>query len=146
GANAPDALVAQARQLGVSVTQQHFSSPFPFSGAKIQFLSPPEDYSSTKIGNNDSVAFRISYGTRSFLLTGDMERPMEGILLGTGIDLHSAVLKVGHHGSKTSTIQPFLDAVPPSIAIISAGYETSFGPPHPDVIHRLNDRHVTLMR
>ena len=90
-----------------------------------------------KPGNNDSLAFRVSFGSRSFLLTGDMERPMEARLLGDGLAAHADVLKVGHHGSKTSSIQPFLDAVSPSVAIISAGYENSFGHPHPDVLKRL---------
>ena len=146
GANPPEALMAQARALHIRVLQQHLSPPFDFSGARMQFLSPPEDYAATKIGNNDSLAFRITYGSRAFLLTGDLERPMEGILLSEGVELHADVLKVGHHGSKTSTMAPFLEAVSPSIAIISAGYENSFGHPHPDVIRRLEERHITILR
>ena len=146
GANPPEALIAQARALHIRVLEQHLSPPFDFSGARIQFLSPPEGYAAPKIGNNDSLAFRITYGSRAFLLTGDLERPMEGILLGEGVDLRADVLKVGHHGSKTSTMEPFLEAVAPSIAIISAGYENSFGHPHPDVIRRLEERHITVLR
>jgi competence protein ComEC len=71
---------------------------------------------------------------------------MEGILLGEGVDLHADVLKVGHHGSRTSTMEPFLEAVAPSIAIISAGYGNSFGHPHPDVVRRLKQRNVTILR
>ncbi len=71
---------------------------------------------------------------------------MEGLLLSEGVDLHADVLKVGHHGSKTSTMEPFLEAVSPSIAIISAGYENSFGHPHPDVVRRLQDQHITILR
>jgi competence protein ComEC len=92
------------------------------------------------------LAFRITYGERSFLLTGDMERPMEARLLADQRAVRSDVLKVGHHGSKTSTIPPFLDAVSPSIAIISAGYENSFGHPHKDVVARLAARHAALLR
>lgn len=150
GANPPKALMAQAMALHVRVVQQHLSPSFDFSGARIQFLSPPESYESPKIGNNDSLAMRVTYGSRSFLLTGDMERPMEGLLLSErlseGVELHSDVLKVGHHGSKTSTMEPFLDAVDPAIAIISAGYENSFGHPHPDVLRRLEARHITVLR
>ena len=71
---------------------------------------------------------------------------MEGRLLTERADLHADVLKVGHHGSKTSTIQPFLDAVSPSIAVISDGFENSFGHPHKDVLARLQDRHSAILR
>ncbi len=146
GANPPQALMARAKELHIRVFEQQLSPPFDFSGARIQFLSPPDGYTAPKLGNNDSLAFRVTFGSRSFLLTGDLERPMEGILLSEGVDLHADVLKVGHHGSKTSTMEPFLEAVAPSIAIISAGYENSFGHPHPDVVRRLQDQHVTVLR
>jgi competence protein ComEC len=146
GANPPQTLVERARELGIRVVEGHLGLPFDFGGARVQFLSPPEDYASIKIGNNDSLAFRVMYGSRTFLLTGDMERPMEQILVSDGLYLHADVLKVGHHGSKTSTIPAFLEAVSPSIAIVSAGYENSFGHPHPDVVRRLLDRHITLLR
>jgi competence protein ComEC len=112
----------------------------------IEILSPPPDYVSTKSANNDSLAFRITYGAHSFLLTGDMERPMEARLLADGRELHADVLKVGHHGSKTSTTQAFLDAVAPSIGIISDGFENSFGHPHRDVVARMADRHSAVLR
>jgi competence protein ComEC len=60
--------------------------------------------------------------------------------------IHSDVLKVGHHGSRTSTTERFLDSVSPSVAIISAGYENSFGHPHKDVVTRLNAHHSALLR
>jgi competence protein ComEC len=146
GTNPPEALLDRARQLHVRVVQQHLAPPFDYSGASIQFLSPPPDYPALKPGNNDSLAFKITYGSRSYLLTGDMERPMESLLLAEGVDLYADVLKVGHHGSKTSTIAPFLALVAPSIAIVSAGYGNSFGHPHSDVIHRLEGRHTTILR
>ena len=71
---------------------------------------------------------------------------MEGLLLAEGLATHADVLKVGHHGSRTSSIEPFLDSVSPSIALISAGYENSFGHPHPDVLKRLNARHAAVLR
>ena len=88
----------------------------------------------------------MSFGARSFLLTGDLEKPMEARLLAGDLAMHADVLKVGHHGSKTSSIQPFLDAVSPSVAIISAGYENSFGHPHPDVLKRLAGLHAAVLR
>ncbi len=53
---------------------------------------------------------------------------------------------MGHHGSKTSTTEAFLEAVSPSVAVISAGYENSFGHPHPDVLGRLEERHSAILR
>jgi competence protein ComEC len=75
-----------------------------------------------------------------------MERAIESQLLASGADLHADVLKVGHHGSRTSSIQPFLDAVSPSVALVSAGFENSFGHPHPDVLARLSARHAAILR
>ncbi len=71
---------------------------------------------------------------------------MERLLLAERPPLHADVLKVGHHGSKTSTSPDFLDAVSPSIAIISAGFENPFGHPHPSVLARLAKRHSAILR
>ncbi|HEX5432466.1 MAG TPA: ComEC/Rec2 family competence protein [Bryobacteraceae bacterium] len=145
GANPSPALLARAEALGIRVVRRHSGPAFNFSGAKIEIFSPPPDYFSAKPGNNDSLAFETSYGSRAFLLTGDLERPMEMRLLEEGVG-HADVLKVGHHGSKTSTIRPFLNAVAPSVAIISAGYENSFGHPSPVVLNRLKARHTAILR
>jgi len=146
GSNPPEELVAQATARGVRVLELRATVPFEYSGAQVEVLSPPEDYAAAKTGNNDSLAFRIAYGSTSFLLTGDMESPMEYRLLADGRLSHADVLKVGHHGSKTSTTQPFLDAVSPSIALISSGYANSFGHPHPSVIERLTEKHIAILR
>jgi len=144
GASPLPRVLERAARFHVPVIERRAAPPFQFSGATIEILSPPSDYGLHSPGNNDSLAFRIAYGSRSFLLTGDMEKPMEARLLGQ--PLKSDVLKVGHHGSKTSTTQPFLDLVSPSIAIISAGFENSFGHPHKDVIGRLNIQHTAVFR
>ncbi len=146
GSNPKPALLDQAERLHIKTMQRYAVPAFDFSGAKIEILSPPQDFAPAKSGNNDSLSFRVQFGARSFLLTGDMENPMEGRLLSESADLHADVLKVGHHGSKTSTIQPFLDAVSPSIAMISDGFENSFGHPHKDVLARLQNRHTAILR
>jgi competence protein ComEC len=89
---------------------------------------------------------RIVYGANSFLLTGDLEAVMERRLLSDGRVEHADVLKVGHHGSKTSTSPDFLEAVSPSVAVISAGFENSFGHPHRDVVARLGADHAAILR
>jgi competence protein ComEC len=138
--------VARAAQLGVRVREMRAAPAFEYAGASIEVLSPPVDYSAPKLGNNDSLTFRIRYGQRAFLLTGDLEKPMEARLLRDQIELGADVLKVGHHGSRTSTIGPFLDAVGPSVALISAGFENSFGHPHRDVLARLGARRSAILR
>ncbi len=146
GASPLPLLLERAARFHVTVKEMRAGVPFPFAGTSIEILSPPMDYDQPNPGNNDSLAFRIGYGVRSFLLTGDMERPMEARLLSDGRLLRADILKVGHHGSKTSTIQPFLDAVSPSVAIISDGYDNSFGHPHKDVVTRLAIQHSAVLR
>ena len=150
GANPPPALLRQARTLDVTIKDQRASAPFDLSGARVEVLAPTEDYAASRAnkepGNNDSLAFRISYGSRSFLLTGDLESAVERKLLQDGALSAADVLKVAHHGSRTSTTQAFLDTVHPSIAVISAGFENSFNHPHPDVVTRLESARAVILR
>lgn len=143
GANPPAALLREARALGVRVREQRAGPPFDFSGARLQVLAPTPEYTAFRSGkepaNNDSLALRITYGRRSFLLTGDLEAAVERELLEAGAALTADVLKVAHHGSRTSTTPEFLAAVNPSIAVISAGFENAFNHPHPDVLRRLEN-------
>ena len=86
--------------------------------------------------NNDSIVLRIRFGERSFLFTADIEKETEAGLVKTGIDLHTDVLKVAHHGSKTSSTEQFVAAARPTIAIISVGRHSMFGHPHKEVVER----------
>jgi competence protein ComEC len=151
GATAPSeawtAVEAKARAQKVSIIALRAGRSFDFGGAHIEIVSPPPDYvpgESPK--NNDSLAMRISYGQRSILLTGDMEKPMEMQALAAGEPLRADILKVGHHGSNTSSIDPFLEAVSPTFALISDGYENSFRHPHPLVLERLSAHRATILR
>ena len=147
GANPSADLLRRAAELRIPVkTPDASATPADYGGARLEVLSPPLGFSAAKSGNNDSLALRITYGANTFLLTGDLESPMERLLLADGRTLHADVLKVGHHGSKTSTSPDFLDAVSPSIAVISAGFENSFGHPHPTVLSRLEKRHAAILR
>jgi competence protein ComEC len=146
GASPLKRVVDAAARWRIPVIPRQAGQQLDYGGAKIEIISPPAGYVGRQPGNNDSLAMRIGLGRRSFLLTGDMEKPMEARALADGMEIQADVLKVGHHGSKTSTIQPFLDAVSPSIAIISDGYQNSFGHPHPDVMARLTARHAAVLR
>jgi competence protein ComEC len=75
-----------------------------------------------------------------------MEKPMELRLVGDGEPLRADVLKVGHHGSNTSSTEPFLAAVAPAFALISDGFENSFHHPHPHVLERLAEHHAATLR
>ena len=141
------AVSAKARLQKVLIVELRAGRSFDFGGARIQIVSPPPTYvpgESPK--NNDSLGMRISYGQRSILLTGDMEKPMEIQALADGEPLRADILKVGHHGSNTSTIGPFLDAVSPTFALISDGFENSFHHPNPQVLERLAAHHATVLR
>jgi competence protein ComEC len=86
--------------------------------------------------NNDSVMLRVRMGTKSFLFTGDIEKEGESLVLSEGLDLRSDVVKVAHHGSKTSSIAPFVNATKPSLAVISVGRTSMFGHPNKEVVER----------
>jgi competence protein ComEC len=83
------------------------------------------------------VVLHLSWRDISFLLTGDIEREEEYELLYRGCTLRSTILKVGHHGSKSSSTPRFLAAVTPQVAVVSAGEDNPFGHPHEEVMNRL---------
>lgn len=106
-------------------------------GVYFQVLAPDSSFN-TKDTNNSSVVGRLVYGSRSFLLTGDASKMIENILAySDGEILDIDVLKVGHHGSKTSSSLLFLEKVKPETSIISASAYNTYGHPHDDVINNL---------
>lgn len=111
--------------------------------AEVTVLGPVKDYDDT---NNTSIVLRLDYGETSFLFTGDMERGAEADLLEAGANLSADVLKVGHHGSDTSSSYPFLRAVMPEYAVISCETGNSYGHPHEVTLSRLRDAEVQLYR
>lgn len=96
--------------------------------------------------NDTSIVLRIDYGSTSFLFTGDAERDAEQTILNSGADLSATVLKVGHHGSDTSTSYPFLREIMPEYAVISVGKDNSYGHPTDDALSRLRDADVKVYR
>jgi len=96
--------------------------------------------------HDEMVVARLVYGNNSFLLTGDMEDNLENFLLSLGGSIKSDVLKVGHHGSKTSTSEKFLGLVNPGLAIISAGKNNKYGHPHQEVTERLSVFEIPILR
>lgn len=96
--------------------------------------------------NDYSAVLRLTYGENSFLFTGDAEKISEQEMLAGGSNLTADVLKVGHHGSSSSSHQAFLDAVNPTYAVISCGDNNDYGHPHKKVIKRLDGYGVSTYR
>lgn len=94
--------------------------------------------------NENSVVIRLQIGESSFLLMGDAEADTEESILQSGLEVKSDVLKVGHHGSNSSTTDAFLNAVSPSIAIISAGQNNQYGHPHKETLDKLSAHEITV--
>ena len=115
------------------------------AGVRIQVMAPSEHYQPKEVPtNNDSIVLLLEHGRNCFLLTGDVERSVE---FQVAADLRSCnVLKVAHHGSRTSTTEPLLDALNPAFALISAGHENLFRHPHADVVERLESRGARVFR
>ena len=108
-----------------------------FGGATVEILFPLLDASpDAPSDNNHSVVVRIVYGGRAFLLTGDIESEAENALIYGGGALRADVIKVPHHGSRTSSTSEFVSAVRPQYAIISVGRHSRFGHPHKEVVDR----------
>jgi len=117
-------------------------STLTLGSASIQFLGPVKQDANL---NNNSIVLRVTHGDVSFLFTGDAEREEEQSILDAGYTLSSTVLKVGHHGSDTSTTYPFLRAIMPKYAVISTG-ENTFGHPTENTLSRLKDAGVQICR
>jgi competence protein ComEC len=96
--------------------------------------------------NDDSLVFRLVYGSFSMLFTADAGFPAEDRMLADGADLKSTALKVGHHGSRHSTSEDFLRQVAPRLALISAGRGNRFGLPSPDTLGLLHRQGTRILR
>ena len=108
------------------------------AAANFTVLSPtqPHEFANTDL-NANSVVLKLQVSNVSFLFTGDATAAAEQSMLNAGLNVSSNVLKVAHHGSRTSTSQAFLDAVNPAYAVISAGVDNIFGHPHEETVQRL---------
>lgn len=136
-------LVKYLDEQGVELTVPSAGDVFSLGAAQVTVLGPVQDYTDT---NDTSLVLMVDYGETSFLFTGDMERTAEADLIEAGYDLSATVLKVGHHGSDTSTSYPFLREVMPQYAVISVGAGNSYGHPTEAALSRLRDADVTVYR
>ena len=139
-------LLAKARAHGAHVQRPAdlCGAPQTLGAARIEVLAPCPTFDLTRGPNDNSFVLRLLHGKRSFLFTGDVEREAEAALSVSTRPLQSDVLKVGHHGSRTSSTPAWLSAVAPKLALVSAGRGNRFGHPHAEVVERLEGRSLLL--
>ncbi len=131
----------QVRRLARNAQVMHIG------GTEVRVLGPSPDYTPAEhASNNDSLVLEIRFGKRSVLLTGDAERPEEQDMLDSGQLRPVTLLKVGHHGSRTSSTEDFLSALHPQFALISDGYKNQFRHPSGEVLDRLQAHQVAVFR
>lgn len=140
--------LAAARDLGVEWRRVHPGDSLAIDGVRVEFLAPDSAWAAQlKNSNAASTVTLVRYGTVRFLLMGDAESAEESWLVEHAAhDLQADVLKVGHHGSATSSSAPFLDAVRPRVALVSVGAGNSHGHPDASVIRGLQDRGALVLR
>jgi competence protein ComEC len=149
----PRALWVGASPVGEELTRSGLKpkrlragSSFEYGGARFHVLAPADGVAGSEAQNNDSLVLLVEYGEHRFLLTGDAEKQVEWGMLDRGSVSAVDVLKVAHHGSKTSSTPEFLEAARPRVGLLSVGPDNMYFLPHPDVIGRFEQSHTTLLR
>jgi competence protein ComEC len=137
-----NAVLDEAADLHVRVRSMRAGDAFSFGATQISVLAPFSDYQpGPEPTNNDSLVLHVAYGATSVMLEGDAEAPIEQAMLAEP-GLASTLLKVGHHGSITSTRPEFLARVAPQCAVISCGLRNRYGHPRPEVLKALEAARV----
>lgn len=128
----------------LKITAPIVGSTFRLGDANCEILSP----NSAKYQdiNNYSIGIKLTYGSNKFLFTGDAENLSEKEILSKGLDVSADVLKLGHHGSSSSTSDEFLDKVNPKYAIVSCGKDNDYGHPHDATMKKLEKKHIPIYR
>lgn len=116
---------------------------YTFGGLTFDVFAPVQE---TTDYNDMSIVLKMTYGKTTYLFTGDAERESERLMLEQGFDLKADVLKLGHHGSSTSTTEDFFNAVNPKLAVISCGKNNEYGHPHKETLALLNQSGIEYHR
>ena len=141
------ALLAEAGELGVTVRHFHAGDGLIWGAQRVKVLAPFAGYSNAGAPkNDDSLVLRMDFGRGSVLLEGDAEGPSEGAMVAGGMVTPVTLLKVGHHGSRTSTTPDFFRAAAPRDAVVSVGKGNTFGHPRGDVIWRIAEARTRMFR
>lgn len=129
---------------GLSVTEPKPGDRYEIGDASFTILAPNGDYGDDL--NNWSVGLRLEYGQNHFVMCGDAEEGAEADICANGLELSADVLKAGHHGSRTSTSEAFLDKVNPKTVVIQCGEGNSYGHPHQETLDKLSARGIQVFR
>ncbi|MGC1417075.1 MAG: DNA internalization-related competence protein ComEC/Rec2, partial [Candidatus Acidiferrum sp.] len=139
-----------ARERKIPIVHEMHGKPFSWDGVEAEVLWPeiPPQEVGPSPQNNDSLVLHMQYGERSMMLPGDAEKQVESSILADNGEaaLRADILKVGHHGSKNSTTPAFLAAMHPSVAVISAGEDNPYGHPNQELLERLENAGVRILR
>lgn len=136
-------VINKAKEKNIDVKVVRSGDQLVFKGFPFYILSPQE---LTDSKNDDSLVLWTELGGLKWLFTGDAEQRSEEKIIEKYLNLHADVLKVGHHGSKGSTSEQFLNTLSPSLAVISAGANNRYQHPHQEVIDKLKYRNITILR
>lgn len=147
GSPALDELFAIADRDRVPVIKVSRGDAFNVGGVQIRVLHPSgEEQSAFDSANNDSIVLHLTFGAQRFLFTGDIEREAESELdRYAESSIQAEIVKVPHHGSRTSSTTTFVESVKAEVAIISVGRRSRFGHPHPEILKRWNDSGVEVI-
>lgn len=139
-------VVKATKSQNLKLIKPKFGQKLKLGSATIEILAPLKDYVRENT-NNTSIVIRVTYGTKAFMFTGDAEKESEADIIKHGYaNLNVDVLKVGHHGSSSSTSYIFLRALSPKYAIISCGKNNKYGHPHKETLSKLRDARIKLFR
>ncbi|MEG0151958.1 MAG: MBL fold metallo-hydrolase [Cellulosilyticaceae bacterium] len=137
-----ESVLTSIKNKGYKITTGKAGVTFTFGeNIKVEMLSPiKEEYQDL---NDYSIVMKVTNGEDSFIFTGDAEKEIEHELVAAGVVLQADVLKLGHHGSSTSSSLEFVEAVNPEYAIILSGVDNKYGHPHKETLDTLNTKGIT---
>jgi len=137
-------VIKAVKNKGLKISAPVVGDTFKLGDAKVIILAPNSD--KYKDLNNYSIVVKIIYGDISYLFTGDAEDISEREMIENRLDLSADVLKVGHHGSHSSTTDEFLNKVKPKYAVIMCGKDNDYGHPHKETMDKLKQRRIQVYR
>ena len=136
-------MIESAERSKTSIEYAEVGKTYSFGDSSLEILAPVEDYEDY---NNYSIVCKFTYGNSSFLFTGDIEKLAERDIVESGADLSSDVIKIAHHGSKTSSLKIFLQAANPEYAVISVGAPNDYGHPSEETLEILKLLGIKIYR
>lgn len=137
-------VISAIRGKELKITTPVVGSTFKLGSATATILAPSSSH--YEDANNHSIVIKLGYGNNNFLFMGDAEDISEEEILSKQLNVKADVLKVGHHGSSSSTTQRFLNKVSPKYAVITVGVDNSYGHPHKSTIDRLKSKEIKVYR